>query len=154
MGILGACFDKLFRELSRTGEHHLMAAVHFEQLACPEPRRHARVKVARRQGLILTAVEETLRNIERIEPLEVQTVTVDLVGLRPEPLPDRPGLGFPCVLHEAIPPDLPGNEHAIVRTGRRQTHLPRRSQTGVGRARIGSPIRKRCKSSARAAAVV
>ena len=38
-------------------------------------------------------------------------------------------------------------------TGRRRAHLRPRSQTPAGRARIGSPATKRCRSSARASAL-
>ena len=59
-----ACFDDLFGELHWARKHDLVTAVHFKQFEMSKARRHARMKITFRKGLILAAGDEALRHAE------------------------------------------------------------------------------------------
>src|SRR5215469_2611665 len=57
-----ACVDDLIGQLCRTREHDFVTTVHFKQFENSKTRRHTRMKIAEREGFVLSAVDEALGN--------------------------------------------------------------------------------------------
>ena len=83
---------------------------------------------------ITAAYLERLLSAYAAEPLAGESFVVLLRTLRDDPADRLEPLGLAVA-------------------GRRRTHLTLRSTNPIGRARIGSPVWQRCKSSARSIAV-
>src|SRR5215471_15325201 len=73
--------DERVGQFSRARQHDLVAAVHLEKLELSEPRRHPGMEIAGRQRLVLAAGDDACANDERVKPLQLERVEVDLIGL-------------------------------------------------------------------------